>query len=99
MPSLLTVAKMEMAEARPSVVVLGLESVGKSSLLAALSGGSAEVSALTGSTLYCQSYVDGVIEWIDTPGIVTNSDAQTVLETTAAVEANNTVLLVLLTRA
>lgn len=95
MPSLLTVAKMEMAEARPSVVVLGLESVGKSSLLAALSGGSAEVSALTGSTLYCQSYVDGVIEWIDTPGIVTNSDAQTVLETTAAVEANNTVLLVL----
>lgn len=95
MPSLLTVAEMEMTEARPSVVVLGLESVGKSSLLAALSGGSTEVSALAGSTLHCQSYVDGVIEWIDTPGIVTNSDAQTVLETTAAVEANDTVLLVL----
>ncbi|MEM1222978.1 MAG: nucleoside recognition domain-containing protein [Verrucomicrobiota bacterium] len=78
-----------------SVVVLGLESVGKSSLLSALSGKKVESSALNGSTLHCQSYVDGTVKWTDTPGIVTDSDAQTMRETVAALETNDTVLLVL----
>ena len=33
--------------------------------------------------MHCQRYTDGVVTWIDTPGIVTDSDAKTVLETVA----------------
>lgn len=93
MPSLMSVTQT--AEAKPAVVALGLESVGKSSLLAALSEGRAEASALAGSTLHCQSYLGDAMEWIDTPGIVPHSDARTVLETVAAVAVNDRVLLVL----
>ncbi|MEM7790256.1 MAG: nucleoside recognition domain-containing protein [Verrucomicrobiota bacterium] len=82
-------------QTKRSVVVLGLESVGKSSLLSALSGKRVESSALIGSTLHCQSYVDSSVEWIDTPGIVTDSDTATMQETVAALETNDTVLLVL----
>ena len=82
-------------EAKPSVVALGLESVGKSSLLAALSNRQPESSALAGSTQHCQTYTGDGIEWVDTPGIVNHSDADTVLETVAAVAANDRVLLVL----
>jgi Fe2+ transport system protein B len=83
------------AEAKPAVVALGLESVGKSSLLAALSNRQPESSALAGSTQHCQTYAGDDIEWVDTPGIVNHSDADTVLETVAAVAANDRVLLVL----
>ena len=40
------------------VVVAGLESVGKSSLLSALTGRAAESAALAGTTLYCEHYKD-----------------------------------------
>lgn len=80
------------------VLVLGHESVGKSSLLAGLSGGLAEASAFAGSTLQCHSYADGSVEWVDTPGIVTDSDARTVQAALAALESgrvDDVVLLVL----
>ena len=83
------------AEAKPAVVALGLESVGKSSLLAALSNRPPGSSAFAGSTQHCQTYTGDEIEWIDTPGIVNHSDADTVLETVAAVAANDRVLSVL----
>ena len=57
------------------VVVAGLESVGKSSLLSALTGRVAESAAMTGTTLYCEHYKDASWEWVDTPGLVTGSDA------------------------
>ena len=82
-------------EATPAVVALGLESVGKSSLLAALSNRKPGASALAGSTQHCQTYTGDGVEWIDTPGIVNHSDADTVHETIAAVAANDRVLLVL----
>ena len=83
------------AEAKPAVVALGLESVGKSSLLAALSSRNPGSSALAGSTQHCQTYTGDGVEWIDTPGIINHSDADTVFETVAAVAANDRVLLVL----
>lgn len=83
------------AEAKPAVVALGMESVGKSSLLAALSKKRPESSALAGSTLNCQTHLVDGVEWIDTPGIVSDSDAPNVLEALAAVAANERVLLVL----
>ena len=86
---------IQTAEAKPAVVALGLERVGKSSLLAALSNRQPRSSALAGSTQHCQTYKGDDIEWIDTPGIINHSDADTVLETVAAVAANDRILLVL----
>ena len=86
---------IQTAEAKPAVVALGLESVGKSSLLAALSNRPPGSSTLAGSTQHCQTYTGDGIKWLDTPGIVNHSDADTVIETIAAVAANDRVLLVL----
>ncbi|MEM9444704.1 MAG: nucleoside recognition domain-containing protein [Verrucomicrobiota bacterium] len=80
---------------RPSVAVLGLESVGKSSLLSALSGRFADSSALIGSTLHCQHYPDESWDWVDTPGLVTGSDAATVRDALDALESAESVLVVL----
>lgn len=77
-----------------SVVVLGLESVGKSSLLSALTGQFAESSALAGTTLRCQRYPDDSWDWIDTPGMVTDSDAATVKDALGALDSAEAVLLV-----
>ncbi len=83
------------AEQRPSVVVLGVESVGKSSLLSALTGRFAESSALAGTTLRCERYPDETWDWIDTPGIVTGSDAATVRDALEALKSAESVLVVL----
>lgn len=80
---------------RPAVVVLGLESVGKSSLLSALTGRFAESSALAGTTLRCERYHDASWDWVDTPGIVTDSDADTVRDAIAALNSAESVLVVL----
>ena len=79
----------------PVVVAAGLESVGKSSLLSALTGCAAESAALTGTTLYCEHYPDASWEWVDTPGLVTGSDASALKEALPSIESAETVLLVL----
>jgi len=78
-----------------SVVALGLESVGKSTILSALSGRFAESSALMGTTLHCERYVDEELVWVDTPGIVNGSDAATALDAIRAAEEADTLLVVL----
>lgn len=83
------------AKTRPSVVVLGLESVGKSSLLSSLTGRFAESSALAGTTFRCERYSDKAWDWVDTPGIVTGSDAATVHDALGALETAETVLIML----
>lgn len=80
---------------RPSVVVLGLESVGKSSLLSGLTGRFAESSALAGTTLRSRRYPDETWDWVDTPGIVTGSDAATVRDALEALDTVETVLVML----
>jgi len=80
---------------RSTVVVLGLESVGKSSLLSALTGRFAESSALAGTTLRCERYHDASWDWVDTPGIVTDSDADTVRDAITALDSAELILVVL----
>ncbi|MGF1484916.1 MAG: nucleoside recognition domain-containing protein [Opitutales bacterium] len=77
------------------MAVLGLESVGKSSLLSALTGRFAESSLLAGTTLRCERYSDESWDWVDTPGIVTGSDAVTVSDALNALEGAEAVLVVL----
>ncbi|WOO39904.1 nucleoside recognition domain-containing protein [Rubellicoccus peritrichatus] len=88
-------ARASLTASRPLVVVLGLESVGKSSLLSALSGRFAEPSALSGSTLHCERYPDSSWDWVDTPGIITGSDAVTVRDALDAMESAESILIVL----
>ena len=76
-------------------MVFGLESAGKSSLLSALTGRLAKSSALVGTTLRCKRYADTFWEWIDTPGIVTGSDAATMGDALNALESAESILLVL----
>ncbi len=80
---------------RKTVVVLGQESVGKSSLLSSLTGRFAESSALAGTTLHCERYPDVDWDWVDTPGIITGSDAATVQDSLAQLKSAESVLLVL----
>ena len=79
----------------PRVMVIGLKSVGKSSLLSLLTGCLPQSSALAGTTLHCEHYQEGVWKWIDTPGIVTNSDAVSVREALNFIESASIILLVL----
>lgn len=80
---------------RPTVVSLGQESVGKSALLSVLTGRFAESSALSGTTLHCERYADEHRDWVDTPGIVTESDAATVTDALRALDSADVVLMVL----
>tara|TARA_Y100000766_G_scaffold230355_1_gene204139 strand:+ start:843 stop:2555 length:1713 start_codon:yes stop_codon:yes gene_type:complete len=78
-----------------AVVLAGLESVGRSSLLSALTGRVAESAARTDTTLYCEHYRDASWEWVDTTGLVTGSDAFALKDALTSIESAETVLLVL----
>ena len=77
------------------VVLVGMESVGKSSLLSALTGSYAESSAMLGTTLHCKHYSEGFRSWVDTPGWVAQSDAPTVRDTLEAISSTDILLVVL----
>ncbi len=85
---------LESIETACSVFALGLESVGKTSLLAALTGQVGRSEGYAGSTLYCETYADGLIDWVDAPGWVRDSDAETVAESIERIAGLDQLLLV-----
>jgi ferrous iron transport protein B len=77
-----------------SILVVGTESVGKSQLVASLTGAMPYVSSFRGSTVACETYrADGRV-LVDTPGILRLSDAETTRSALERLEASDTVLLV-----
>ncbi len=62
---------------RRSVVVIGKESVGKSTIIAHLTTGSPTISNFRGSTVSCELYPSNEYDFVDTPGIVRRSDTET----------------------
>lgn len=78
----------------PAVVVVGKESVGKSQLLAALTGRASHAANFRGSTVACEEYVDGPWTWVDTPGLARDSDADTARRALARLAAEETALVV-----
>ena len=80
--------------AAPRVVVIGKESVGKSQLIASLTGERPEVSNLKGTTLACAAYRWGERTLIDTPGIERQSDSVTTRDALQSLAEHDTVILV-----
>lgn len=59
------------------VLVLGMESVGKTQLLASLVKKLPQPENYRGSTLACETYRDGDLRWTDTPGLYRDSETAT----------------------
>ena len=74
--------------------VIGKEGVGKSQLISSLTGKYAESSNFRGSTVSKELYNKDRFTFIDTPGIVFDSDSETTKITISAMEENDTMLLV-----
>jgi Fe2+ transport system protein B len=58
------------------VILIGKENTGKTQLAAAMTGGLSRSSNLRGSTVAVERYRTAEWEWIDTPGIVRQSDSR-----------------------
>jgi Fe2+ transport system protein B len=80
--------------AQNCIVVIGRESVGKSRLIASLTGAPAYSANFRGSTVRCDTYTDGDHTFIDTPGILYESDSATTRAALSALYDGERVLLV-----
>ncbi len=77
-----------------AIVVIGKESVGKSQLLASLTGCAATVGNFRGTTVSCDCYQCRGRTFVDTPGIVRQSDSATTRLAMDRLQSSDTVLLV-----
>jgi len=77
-----------------TVVVIGKESVGKSQLIASLTQKPAYSSNFPGTTVACETYRDGDSTFVDTPGILRQSDSVTTATVLNRLPESDTVLLV-----
>lgn len=71
-----TTAVATVAAAKQTILVIGDESVGKSALIAGLTGRAAYSSNFRGSTVSVQTYSGERADFVDTPGILFASDAE-----------------------
>jgi Fe2+ transport system protein B len=76
------------------VVVVGKESVGKSELVAGLSGTTPTTGNFRGTTVDVERYESDEFVFVDTPGILLGTDTETTRTAISAVEETETVLLV-----
>jgi ferrous iron transport protein B len=80
--------------AEQCIVAIGKESAGKSQLVSALTGRRAYASNFRGATVACETYRCGERAFVDTPGIVRQSDTATTRAALERVQASDAVLLV-----
>jgi len=79
---------------KETVVVVGKESVGKSELVAGLSGTTPTTGNFRGTTVDVERYESDEFVFVDTPGILLGTDTETTRTAISAVEETETVLLV-----
>ncbi len=79
---------------RETVVVVGKESVGKSELVASLTGDRPTSGNFRGTTVRSERYSTGDYEFVDTPGIVLEADTEATREALSQVGEEEWVLLV-----
>ncbi|TAG10885.1 MAG: ferrous iron transporter B [Verrucomicrobia bacterium] len=77
-----------------TTVLLGLENVGKTQLLASLVGKLPLPENFRGSTLACETYRDGKAKWIDTPGLHRESETATTRAALASIEESDRIALI-----
>ena len=82
------------ATAVRTVLLVGKENVGKSSLVRALAGRGAAVGNYPGTTVGVERYPTPEAVYLDAPGILRSSDAETTRATVAALADADAVLLV-----
>ena len=75
-------------------VVCGCENVGKTQLLASLTGRLPVPENFRGSTIACETYRDGDLHWTDTPGIVRESETSATRSAIKQINAADRVMLV-----
>ncbi|MBX3452803.1 MAG: ferrous iron transporter B [Planctomycetaceae bacterium] len=85
---------MRTATQTKEIVAVGRESVGKSALIAALSRRHPTTMNFRGSTVAVETYRSDAGIFVDTPGIVRQSDTETTARALARLEQSATVLLV-----
>jgi ferrous iron transport protein B len=78
-----------------TIAVVGKESVGKTQLLSSLTGQSGESANFRGTTVAVQAFYSGGSTWLDTPGILKQSDSETTRAALQALDGEDRVLLVL----
>jgi GTP-binding protein EngB required for normal cell division len=79
---------------KETVVVVGKESVGKSALVAGLTGTTPTTGNFRGTTADVERYESPERVFVDTPGILLDADTETTRTAIEAVEGSETVLLV-----
>ncbi|EMA42241.1 nucleoside recognition domain-containing protein [Halococcus hamelinensis] len=79
---------------KETVVVVGKESVGKSELVAGLSGTTPTTGSFRGTTVDVEQYESDEFVFVDTPGILLRTDTETTRTAIRTVEDTETVLLV-----
>jgi ferrous iron transport protein B len=89
-----TVDSSPFTASAPATVVCGLESVGKTQLLASLTGRLPLPENFRGSTLACETYRDGALRWTDTPGLYRESETETARAALAELATADRVVLV-----
>jgi len=82
------------ATAQQTVVVVGRESVGKSQLISSLTRQAAGETNFRGSTVAVEQYRSADAIYIDTPGILRQSDTDTTRRALEALQQGDTILLV-----
>ena len=78
-----------------NILLIGMESSGKTALVRALSGATGESARFKGTTLACERYDWEGMTLIDSPGILRSSDSQTTRAALNALQEETQVLLVL----
>ncbi len=79
---------------RETVVVVGKESVGKSELVSSLTGDRPTSGNFRGTTTRSERYTTDQFEFVDTPGIVLDTDTEGTRDALAQVDDDETALLV-----
>ncbi|MDB5341629.1 MAG: Fe2+ transport system protein [Schlesneria sp.] len=82
------------ATGKQTVLVIGDESIGKSALVAKLTGRAAYSSNFRGSTVNVQTYSGDRANFVDTPGILFASDSESTQSTLAELTQHEQVLVV-----
>lgn len=91
---ILSVVASDSVSSTSDVVLVGLESVGKTQLVASLVRKLPQPENFRGSTLACETYRDGDLRWTDTPGLYRESETDTARATLAELEGAERIALV-----